>query len=362
MYQLIDRIPTDRYEFMFFCGTPPTHEIEHKVVKTPAITIPFNSTYKAAFPFFKKKQLTKQLDDYAPDVIHIATPSPLGTFAADYAQKNDIPILTIYHTHFISYMEYYFKSVPFFISTAERIVASSYRKFYNRCQLIYVPTEQMIQELIGHGVNKAPLKLWQRGLNQELFDPSKRDLDYLKSITGNDHPSIIYASRLVWEKNVSTLINIYKEIKNRNLPINFIVVGDGVAEDNAKENMPTAHFMGHLSHEKLSVLYASCDMFIFPSISETYGNVVVEAMASGSTPVIARGGGSQSLVQDGVTGYLCEPNDASDYVDKVTYLLQNPSEREKMKAAGLEYTSRLDWEQLADEYFSDIEKLAKKLT
>lgn len=360
MYQIIDRIPRDRFDYLFICGTPPEHEIEFEVFKTPAITIPFNKTYKAAFPYLSKNKLIDKLETFKPDVIHIASPSPLGSFAVDYGKRKGVPILTIYHTHFVSYMEYYFKRAPFMIGIAEGIVKSGYRKFYNRCDMVYVPTLQMISELENYGIKPDLLKQWQRGLNHEVFRPEKKDLDYVKGITGNDKPNIIYASRLVWEKNVATLLKIYDVLEEQEVDVNFIVAGDGVAEKAAQEHMKKAYFLGHVNHEELSKLYASSVAFIFPSISETYGNVVVEAMASGCIPVIARGGGSQSLVSDGITGYLCRPNDPKDYVKHIISLLSDDQLRSDMIKEGLAYTSRLDWDTLTDEYFSDVEKLASK--
>jgi len=118
--------------------------------------------------------------------------------------------------------------------------------------------------------------------------------------------------------------------------------------------------MGHLDQENLGKLYASADIFVFPSISETYGNVVMEATACGCIPVIARGGGSQVLVEDGVTGFLCEPNDAKDYIAKIRILLNDPVLREKMKYEGSKYISLLSWDHLAEIYFSDMEQLTRR--
>jgi glycosyltransferase involved in cell wall biosynthesis len=108
----------------------------------------------------------------------------------------------------------------------------------------------------------------------------------------------------------------------------------------------------------LAKVYASSAIFLFPSTSETYGNVVVEAMASGCIPVIARGGGSQALVVDGVNGFLCSPNEPDDYLIKMKRLLRDETLRAKMQSAGLQYTSNLSWDNLAREYFTDIENLA----
>ena len=359
MYQLIDRIPENKFEFLFFTGTPPKDEQKHKVVKIPSFVLPFNATYKAAFPSIKNYSVTKSLRDFNPDVIHIATPSFLGFFAINYAHNNRIPVFSIYHTHYISYLKYYLKPFPFLISWTESFMAKKYKEFYNQCKIIYTPTNQMITELNKVGITKSSLKLWQRGLDTKLFHPSKRDVRFLSKITGNNKPCILFASRLVWEKNLETLFNIYDEFEQQKMDVNFIVAGTGLAEETARQRMKNAIFLGHINHELLAKVYASCDVLVFPSVSETYGNVVVEAMASGCVPVIARGGGSQSLVKNGETGFLCEPNNATQYVEKIQLLLSQNDIKTNFQNAGFKYTSALSWENLATEYFNEMEYLAQ---
>jgi len=359
MYQLIDRIPEEQFEFMFFCGTPPNHEMKHRVIRVPAVTLSFNCTYKAAIPFLSKVKLTQELSEFNPDIIHISTPSLLGFFALNYANKNHIPVLTIYHTHFISYLRYYLKLLPFLILPAESIAKKIYKIFYNKCNMVYTPTIQMVTELKEMGVSEKLLKVWQRGIDTQLFNPSKKDKSFMRNITGNDKPCILFVSRLVWEKNIETLFNIYDEAEAQHLDVNFIVTGVGVAEQIARKRMKKAIFLGFTDHTTLAKIFASSDIFLFPSVSETYGNVVVEAMACGCTPVIARGGGSQSLVKDGETGFLCEPNNAEEYIRKINTVLHDNILKEKMKLSGLQYTSTLNWETLANMYFKDINYLAK---
>jgi len=202
------------------------------------------------------------------------------------------------------------------------------------------------------------MKLWQRGIDSHLFNPSKRDIRFIRKFTGNDNPCILFVSRLVWEKNVETLLGIYDEMEARGMAVNFIVAGNGVAEGIARQRMKNAIFLGFLNHDDLATVYASCDVFVFTSISETYGNVVVEAMSSGCVPVIANGGGSQALVKDGVTGFLCEPDNPAGYIDKIKILLNDKELREKMQQAGYEYVLPLSWDRLAEEYFHDMRKLA----
>ena len=358
MYQLINRIDSSRFDYLFFCGMQPKQKTSLNIVKVPSIIVPFNISYRAALPGLSKRKLLKKLNDFNPDVIHISTPSLLGFFALKYAKENNIPVLAIYHTHFISYMKYYFK-IPFIVKWAESFVERLYRKFYNNCDVVYVPTHFMMRELVEHGISKKVLKQWHRGLDTKLFNPGKKNKEYIKNITGNYKPCILYASRIVWEKNIETLFNIYDKVVEQNMSVNFIIAGDGAAEPDARQRMPNAIFLGKLNQDELGTLYASSDIFVFPSISESYGNVVVEATACGCISVIARGGGSQALVDDGKTGFLCEPNDASDYIDKIRLLLNDDELKRRMQAEGSKYISLLSWESLAKNYFNDIEQLAK---
>ena len=360
MFQIIERIPTDDFEFMFFCGLPPEHDIGHEVMKIPTIPIPFNSSYKVAIPMFSWFSMRKKLKAFKPDVIHIASPSPLGDFAFQFKRRRNIPVITIYHTHFLSYIDYYLRTIPFLVKPAKSTVAFGQRLFYDQSDLMYIPTQQMVDELEGFGFDTGKMKIWQRGINHELFNPIKKDVSVIREITGNDKPNIIFASRLVWEKNLGTLIKVYRESKSRGDKYNIIIAGDGTAKEVLEEKMADAFFLGKINHERLAILYASADIFLFPSVSETYGNVVVEAMASGCPCVIAKGGGSQSLVKHGETGFLCEPKNPKDYFDRIEEIVNSNDLRKKFIANGLAYTKSLDWDVLAKTYFSDVSLLAEK--
>ena len=141
------------------------------------------------------------------------------------------------------------------------------------------------------------------------------------------------------------------------LKYNFIIAGDGVAKESLKELMPEAHFLGHIHHDELAVIYASCDVFLFTSVSETYGNVVAEAMASGLPCVIANGGGSAHFIEHGVNGFLCPHEEFKDYLDKINILMQNEYLHTAFKDKGINYAATLRWESLTDTFFKDLEYL-----
>ncbi|MGE8424957.1 MAG: glycosyltransferase, partial [Sphingobacterium siyangense] len=159
---------------------------------------------------------------------------------------------------------------------------------------------------------------------------------------------------------IKTLIEIYQQIQAQNLDYNFIVVGEGTAKIIAMQEMPNAIFLGKKSHDELAILYASADAFVFPSVSETYGNVVVEALASGLPCVIADGGGSASLIQHGKNGFKCQPENAAGYVYYLKKILSDVSLKKNLINEGLSYVGQLDWNRLSGCYFDDIELLIDK--
>jgi glycosyltransferase involved in cell wall biosynthesis len=202
------------------------------------------------------------------------------------------------------------------------------------------------------------MKIWQRGIDHQLFNPSKKRPKMIRGISQNDKPNILFVSRLVWEKNLQTLVDFYQTNQKNGAPYNLIIAGDGVARTELEEQMPKAFFLGSVNHQKLAQLYASADVFLFTSITETYGNVVIEAMSSGLPCVIANGGGSKSFIESGVNGFLCHPTDANDYFQKIQNLMNQPALHQTFVKNGLQYTKDLCWDTLANIYFEDVKKLA----
>lgn len=360
MFQLINRIDQQKFNYFFIYGGGPTQFRNFHSYKVPTFKIPVNDDYCLAIPQLIKKKLELALDKFAPDMIHIATPSLLGFFALNYAKRKGIPVLTIYHTHFISYIAYYFKNILPLVKPTEQWMKKAMNNFYNKCDIVYVPTKSILNELQQIGLQQEGLKLWQRGIDAALFNPNKKNLSQLQTITKNNKPTILFVSRIVWEKNIKTLIEIYQQIQAQNLDYNFIVVGEGTAKIIAMQEMPNAIFLGKKSHDELAILYASADAFVFPSVSETYGNVVVEALASGLPCVIADGGGSASLIQHGKNGFKCQPENAAGYVYYLKKILSDASLKKNLITEGLSYVGQLDWNRLSGCYFDDIELLIDK--
>ncbi len=360
MYHIIDRMPQDRFELKAFCGDPPNHDFPHAVFKVKTITLPFNKNYKMAIPIFDKAKLVQALDAYAPDVIHISTPSPLGFFALQYAKRKGIKVSTIYHTHFVSYVDYYLESIKGLVNPAKQLLNKKLGQFYNQCDRVFIPTKEMRTHLKAIGIKEDQLVLWPRGIDKTIFNPLQRDKDWLANQIGNKKPNILFASRLVWEKNLKTLVEVYRHYESLDAPYNFIICGDGVAFNALKEMMPNAFFIGKVQQKTLAKYFASSDVFLFPSISETYGNVVTEAMACGLPCVIANGGGSKSFIRHGHNGFLAEPYDINTYCTHIDQLTQSPNLHQKFKVNGLKHVKGMDWEDLVLSFYTQLQDLCSE--
>ena len=354
MYQIINRIPRNEFEFLFIVGEKPLDTKGHKFFKTPSVKLPFNDDYRMSLSIIKNNQIKETLDNFKADVIHIATPSLLGNHAMKYARKNHIPVISIYHTNFLSYVQYYFKDLGFLKNGTEKFLQSFFQKFYNSCDRLLVPTDTMISELKNIGILESLMVKWPRGLNHKIFRPD----DKQEVIYGTDKFKILFASRLVWEKNLETLLNIYNTAVELNLPYEFIIAGDGVAREKLQSEMPEALFLGNISQNYLADLYRDADLFLFPSISETYGNVVVEAMACGLPCVLANGGGSRDLVIDGENGFLCEAYDIMSYIDRIEELRSSIDLRNTISRNAVSSTQDLQWDLLIDKYFEVLRELS----
>lgn len=357
IYQIIDRIDRKKYEVIFFCGITPTDSFPFEVYHIPTLNIPFNKDYNIASIYGMGQRIERRLRMFSPNLIHISTPSPLGYFALKYAINNAIPVSTIYHTHFISYIKYYTRNIPVLTQALKKAAITHNKGFYNQCSLILVPTLAMKTELNALDIYGKKMVIWPRGIDKSLFSPRKRDPSMIMRIVGNTKKNILFASRLVWEKNLKVLIDIYNRIANEHLPYNLIIAGDGLAKAELETQMPKAHFLGHQDHSNLSAIYASCDFFIFTSTTETFGNVIIEAMASGLPCIVADGGGSTSLISQGINGFLCKADDADDYINKIGLLSQCSTLRNLIIQKALEDVKQMSWDELVDSFFEQIQAL-----
>ena len=339
--RLVEYLESQNIPVLVFGPSNKKPAIKHngELVVTPSIPmlVPGRDEYRIATSF--PKSAKKRLEEFNPTLIHIATPDGLGIGALRWAKKHNVPMVTSYHTHFLSYTKYY----AFFLAPVYFPFKMMMKWFYRQFTHTYVPTESMIEELHREGI-EANMKIWARGINTELFSPQKRDMEWRRKVGFADDDIVVtFVSRLVWEKELRTYIDSVKKLKEINPKVRALVVGDGPAQDEAEQNFPEGHFTGFAKGEDLAKAYASGDIFLFPSHTETFGNVTLEAMASGLPCVVADAIGSKSLVENGVNGYHAEPKNVEDFTEKLKLIVDNPELRKAMGTASREKAMEYQW-------------------
>lgn len=314
----------------------PPIDHEGEFVPVPSTAMPGRSEYRITVGFPESAQ--KRLRAFDPTLIHLATPDVLGFRAMRWAQANNIQIVASYHTHFTSYLKYYN------LGMLEMLGWKYLAWFYSQCKHIYVPSPSMANELNEEGIDKG-IRIWARGVNTDEFNPIHRDMEWRRSIGYKDSDIIVsFVSRLVWEKNLQTFIDTIKILQQHNTGIKAMVVGDGPAKKELEHMLPEAHFTGFITDEELSRAYASSDVFLFPSETETFGNVTLEAMSSGLPCVVADATGSRSLVESGVNGYLAAPRDTREFAQCVAEIAGDQALWQEMSKTARQKALAYSWE------------------
>jgi glycosyltransferase involved in cell wall biosynthesis len=359
VFNIIERFPADKYDVRFITPYPPENidDFPFPVFVCKFLTFPFYRDYRVAVPYYNNRSLKKVLGDFNPDLVHFTTPSFLGKYAIRYAKAHNIKISTTYHTHFISYVDYYIYYSTNFSHIVKLIGKKMMKWFYNNCDLIFVPSLPLFHELDNMGIDLDRLYLWGRGVDNSLFTPELKDKNVVHEITGNNSSSLLYVGRIVWEKDIKVLVDIYNSFEKSDLNISMIITGDGPQKKILQKRMPNAIFTGILYGKELARLYASCDVFVFPSSTETFGNVVLEAMASGTPVVVSSKGGQVGYVKDGYSGLVAKEKDPVDFTNKIKLLLSDPSLHNKLRTNALKYAKLQSWDTLVQKLFAKYEEL-----
>lgn len=339
-------------EVRVYAPTVPHPALEHAGTLVPvrSITAPGRPDYRISLGLSAGARV--DLTGFKPNLFHIATPDVLGLSALRTARRTGTPIVASYHTHFASYLDYYR------LGALEGATWSYLKWFYNQCRHVYVPTPSMLQVLVGQGIT-SDLRLWPRGVEADLFNPRRRSLEWRRTQGFADEDVVVaFVSRLVTEKGLNVLTDVAKGLRARGIAHKVLIVGDGPERESLGASLPNAVFAGHLVREALATAYASSDVFLFPSETETFGNVTLEAMASGLPAVVADATGSNALVEDSVTGFLAPPRDSVAFLDRVAGLIENPELRSRMGRAARTAAERYEWSRVLgqiESYYEEIE-------
>ncbi len=332
----------------------PAFEPVGDLIGTPSVKVPFRPEYR--IPLGLGNAVRADVDAFRPNMIHVSAPEFLGHSALRYARQHNLPVVASVHTRFDTYFRYYN------LGFIEPALTAGLRRFYRRCDAIVTPSESMAVVLREQRMN-FDVGIWTRGVEHEQFNPAQRSLDWRRSLgIGDDDMVIGFVGRLVLEKGLDVFGQIVAELQARGVPHRVLIVGEGPARDSFAAQVPDAIFAGFQSGADLGRAVASMDVLLNPSVTETFGNVTLEAMACGVAIVGADATGTSSLVADGTTGRLIDPADIAAYVDALQHYAANPGARRAAGAAGAKAAERYSWDvingTLADKYLEVIARHA----
>lgn len=324
-------------------AVPPDQDnLEH--VLRPGIPIPRYAGLNMGLP--AKRQLFKLWQVRKPDLVHIATEGPLGWSALAAARKLRIPVVSGFHTNFHSYTTHYG------LGWLKKPVHAYLRKFHNQTQVTLVPTRQLQQELTDAGYQNV--RVLSRGVDHQLFKPERRsdELRRLWGVTGQEL-AVTYVGRIAPEKNLQLLIRAFEAMEQVRPDSRLILVGDGPAFAALKASHPRFIFRGSRSGEDLATHYASADAFLFPSTTETFGNSLTEAMASGLATVSYDYAAAAEHVIHGRNGLKADLHDDAGFIQAACRLAGDPGLLASLGPQARTTAMSLSWEQI----HNDLEAL-----
>ncbi len=290
-----------------------------------------------------------------PDIIYLATEGPAGFSALRIARKLRIPTVSGFHTNFDLYLKHYR------ISLIQPLVDAYLRWFHNRTSATFAPTDWMIEELQNKGYHN--LRMLSRGVDRELFSPKQRS-EELRSNWGvtKEDKVIVSVSRIAAEKNLDLTCSLAEQMIETGKAQAGVIVGDGPELKRLKKKFTKLRFTGCLSKQALAEHYASGDVFLFASVTETFGNVVTEALASG-TPVVAYDYAAPSeFITEGVNGYLASINDEEKLrVNLGKILSKSRDELSEFKRSARRSTDKADWNQILEKFHSDLLEILEQV-
>ena len=333
----------------------PAFEGTGEIVSVPSVPIPLRSEYR--MPIALTPRIRRDLAEYRPNIVHIASPDIVAHRAVTWARRNDVAAIASIHTRFETYLTYYHLEM---LEPAARAIM---RRLYRRCDAIVAPAESMAAVLRAQRMNRD-ISIWTRGVDRQQFHPGRRDMEWRRGLGIKDKTLVIaFLGRLVMEKGLDVFADAIDTLVERKVKHQVVVIGDGPAREMFEQRIPKANFIGQQVGDDLARCVASCDVLLNPSVTETFGNVTLESMACGLPVVAAVATGATSLVRDGESGMLVEPSDVDGFADALERYAKDPELRRRPGAAGLAYSQTMDWDRInsavARVYLRVIEKRAR---
>lgn len=311
----------------------------------PGMPIPLYPSLRMGLPVaFALKRHWKMA---RPDVVHIATEGPLGLAALYSAGKFKFPVISTFHTNFHQYGRHYG------LKAGQQVALGYLRWFHNRTLGTLVPTDQMLAQLRDDGFKR--LSVLARGVDGQLFSPDRRSAE-LRTTWGaapND-PVMIYVGRIAAEKNLGLAVEAFQAMQSVSPRAKFVLVGDGPESGPLKSKYPQFHYAGPRRAEQLAEYYASADVFIFPSTTETFGNVITEAMASGLVVVSYDYAAARQFIRHGKNGFVAPFNEPGGFLATAREVMNRQGEWTSTRASARATALTITWNAIIDRYEAEL--------
>jgi glycosyltransferase involved in cell wall biosynthesis len=315
----------------------PVETPEYFAVPSAGVGLPYYREMRIYWP--RLTRLARALRHDEVDVVHITTPGPVGLAGRWLGRKLGLPVVGSYHTHLGDYAR--------LLSGSDRLGAwtdAYLRWFYGLSDSVLVPSRAAARLLASRGYAANRLRVWPRGVDADAFSPRKASADWRRRWKVDPRrPAILYVGRLSPEKGLALMPKLQRLLHRAAVAHQFVFVGDGPMGALLRQEMPDAVFLGALSHADVAVAMASADLFLFPSATDTFGNVVLEAQASGLPTLVTSEGGPAERVVDSETGYISTPGDVRAVADTVIPLLRSQVRRQRMGEAAREWAEQHTW-------------------
>jgi glycosyltransferase involved in cell wall biosynthesis len=313
----------------------PAFEPAGTLVPVPSVQLPVRGEFRLALGL--PRAIRRDLEAFAPDIVHVSTPDILDTRAQTYAIARGIPVVASFHTRFETYLDHYG------LGWLRPLVDAHLARFYRRSSHVLAPIPALRDELM-HLRGDAAVSIWTRGVDRELFSPERRDRNWRRARgIGDDEIALLFFGRLVLEKGAREFVDVVEALQARGLSLRPLVIGAGPAEDLFRA-LPGAVLTGHLDGEALARAVASADIMFHPSTTEAFGNVLLEAMAAGLAIVAADCPSSAALLQNRETGLLRSPGDVGGHTEAIAMLMQDAESRGRLGKGARVASEAFSWD------------------
>lgn len=323
----------------------PRSAAEFREVPMPGMPLPGYSFLQIGLP--AGRALARQWKDDRPDLVHVVTEGPLGATAVTAALRLGIPVTSSYHTQFHAYTRHYG------LGLLQGCALAWLKRVHNRTRRTFAPTADICDELDRLGFRR--LSILSRGIDARHFGPSRRSAELRRSWgAGSDDPVVLHAGRMAREKNYPLLLEAFTAMRAAEPRLRCVLVGDGPLRETLRRQFPWATFAGFMAREELARYYASADLYVHPSLTETFGNVLTEAMASGLAVAAFDYAAARQFIRHGVNGLAVPRDRGRELVAAGVSLARDAALRRRLGTAAADLGRELSWESVVVRFEEEL--------